>query len=100
MHISDTYPDGSVTAWSTNLTHIVKARAKGATFELVDAYEITTKVTDFNILWNMTLGHGNKAFVPSPKTRSILRFGDADPNDPMSKIVLEARTCGRRRQSS
>jgi hypothetical protein len=89
MHISDTYPDGSVTAWSTNLTHIIKARAKGSTFELADAYQITKNVLDFNIHWNMTLAKGNKAFVPSPKTRSILRFGEADPRDPMSKIVLE-----------
>jgi hypothetical protein len=91
MHISAPYPDGSRTAWSTNLTHIVKARVRGDAFELAGAYQITPRVQDFNIHWNMTLGKGNKAFVPSPKERSILRFGDADPQDPMSAIVLEGK---------
>jgi hypothetical protein len=89
MHISEVYPDGSYTAWSTNLTHIIKARVKGAQFELADAYQITKRVTDFNLHWNMTLAKGNKAFVPSPNTRSILKFGEADPSDPGSKLVLE-----------
>jgi hypothetical protein len=89
MHISERYPDGSYTAWSTNLTHIIKARVKGERFEIADAYEITKRVMDFNVHWNMTLARGNKAFVPSPKTRSILKFGEADPRDPNSKIVLE-----------
>ncbi|MEM1262023.1 MAG: hypothetical protein AAGH76_06485 [Pseudomonadota bacterium] len=91
MHISDAYPDGSRTAWSTTLTHIVKARIKGATFELADSYEITRRALDWNIHWNMQLGRGNTAFVPSPKTREILRFGEADDSDPLSDIVLEAR---------
>jgi hypothetical protein len=89
MHISEEYQDGSFTAWSTNLTHLIKARVKGTDFVLVDAFEMTSKVTDFNVHWNMTLAKGNKAFVPSPKTRSILKFGEVDRRDPMSKIALE-----------
>ncbi len=91
LHISDAYPDGSRTAWSTTLTHIVKARIQGDTFELADAYEITRRALDWNIHWNMQLARDNTAFVPSPNTREILRFGEADDNDPMSPIVLEGR---------
>jgi hypothetical protein len=89
MHISERYSDGSYTAWSTNLTHIIKARVKGDRFEIADAYQITGRPGEFNIHWNMTLAKGNKAFVPSPKTRSILKFGEADPHDPGSKLILE-----------
>ncbi len=89
MHISEPYPDGSFTAWSTNLTHLVKAKVNGSEFVLADAYQITGQASDFNVHWNMTLAKGNKAFVPSPKTRSILKFGEADQSDPMSKLVLE-----------
>jgi hypothetical protein len=89
MHISQAYPDGSYTAWSTNLTHIIKAKVKGANFEIADAYQITARPGEFNIHWNMTLAQGNKAFVPSPKTRTILKFGEENPRDPGSKIVLE-----------
>ncbi|PNY80152.1 hypothetical protein [Deinococcus koreensis] len=88
MHLSAPYPDGSRTAWSTTLTHIVKARVRGATFELAGAYEIAA-LRELNVAWNMTLGRGNKAYVPSPRDRAILRFGDADPRDPRSPIVLE-----------
>ena len=91
MHVSEAYPDGSRTAWSTTLTHIVKARVKGETFELADAYEITERALDWNIHWNMQLGRGNKAYVPAPKDRAILRLGEANPADPMSPIVLEDR---------
>jgi hypothetical protein len=90
MHISGAYPDGSRTAWSTTLTHLVKLRVKDDLFELADAYEINPRARDWNIIWNMTLAKDNKAFVPSPKTRQILRFGEADPADPSSDIILEA----------
>ncbi|MGF1544709.1 MAG: hypothetical protein ACFB00_09445 [Parvularculaceae bacterium] len=89
MHISEAYPDGSRTAWSTTLTHIVKARIKGEAFELADAYEITGRALDWNIHWNMQLARGNTAFVPSPNTREILRFGEAADESPMSKIIAE-----------
>jgi hypothetical protein len=91
MHISEKYPDGSRTVWSTTLTSVVKARVAGADFELVDTYRMDLSALSFNAHWNMQLGRGNKAFVPDPKRRAILRFGDADPADPRSKIALEAR---------
>jgi hypothetical protein len=91
MHISERYPDGSRTVWSTTLTSLVKARVAGESFELADIYTITPRALDFNVHWNMQLGRGNKAFVPDPNNRSILRFGDTDPQDPRSKIALEAR---------
>jgi hypothetical protein len=87
MHISARYPDGSVTAWSTNLTHIIKARVKGPVFEFADALQINRRALDLNILWNMTLARGNKTFVPSAKTRCVLRFGEADPKNPMPKCA-------------
>lgn len=91
MHISDAYPDGSRTAWSTNLTHLFKVHVDGDRFELVDAFEITPRALDWNIHWNMQLAVGNTAFVPSPNTREILKFGEADDTDPNSPIVLEGR---------
>ncbi len=91
MHVSEAYPDGSRTLWSTTLTHIVKARALGPRFEIADSFEITARALDFNVHWNMQLARGNKAYVPSPKKRAILRFGETDSRDPLSKIVLEDR---------
>ena len=91
MHISEKYPDGSRTVWSTTLTSVIKARVAGPQFELVDTYRMDLTGLSFNAHWNMQLARGNKAFVPDPKRRAILRFGDTDPNDPKSKIALEAR---------
>jgi hypothetical protein len=91
MHISEKYPDGSRTVWSTTLTSVIKARVAGPAFELIDTYRMDLTALSFNIHWNMQLARGNKAFVPDPKNRAILRFGDADPKDPRSKIALEAR---------
>lgn len=91
MHISEKYPDGSRTVWSTTLTSVVKARVAGPAFDLVDTYRMDFSALSFNIHWNMQLGRGNKAFVPDPKNRAVLRFGDANPADPRSKIALEAR---------
>ena len=89
LHVSAPYPDGARTLWSTTLTHLVKVLVDGPRFELADAYEITPRALEWNIHWNMTLGAGNTAFVPSPKERTILRFGEADGADPASPIVLE-----------
>jgi hypothetical protein len=91
MHISEKYPDGSRTVWSTTLTSVIKARVAGPAFDLVDTYRMDLTALSFNAHWNMQLGRGNKAFVPDPKRRAILRFGDADPADSRSKIALEAR---------
>jgi hypothetical protein len=91
MHISDAYADGSRTAWSTTLTHLVKARIDGDDFDLVDAYQINQRALSGNIIWNMQLATGNKAFVPASKERAIYRFADASPGDPKSKIALEAK---------
>jgi hypothetical protein len=91
MHISERYPDGARTVWSTTLTSVIKARVSGPEFALVDTYRMDATFLSFNVHWNMQLGRGNKAFVPDPKNRAILRFGDADPRDSKSKIVLEKR---------
>jgi hypothetical protein len=91
MHISERYPDGSRTVWSTTLTSLIKARVRGPEFALVDTYRMDATFLSFNVHWNMQLGRGNKAFVPDPKNRAILRFGDANPGDSRSKIVLEKR---------
>jgi hypothetical protein len=91
MHISESYPDGARAVWSSTLTRLVKARVAGDDFDLVDAYRMDTTGLLFNAHWNMQLARGNKAFVPDPKRRAILRFGDANPNDSRSKIALEAR---------
>ncbi|MFM2398930.1 MAG: hypothetical protein RL341_1087 [Pseudomonadota bacterium] len=91
MHLSERYPDGSRTAWSTNLTGIVKAHIAGDRFTFAGGYVITPRVMDWNIHWNMQLGRGNKAFVPSTKERAILRFGERDPRNPYSEIVLEEK---------
>jgi hypothetical protein len=91
MHISEKYPDGSRTVWSTTLTSVIKARVAGPDFDLVDTYRMDFTALSFNSHWNMQLGRGNKAFVPDPNRRAIVRFGDADPADPRSKIAMEAR---------
>ncbi len=91
MHISERYPDGSRTVWSTTLTSVIKARVHGPDFELVDTYRMDATALTFNVHWNMQLARGNKAFVPDPKNRAILRFGDADPKDARSRVVLEQR---------
>lgn len=91
MHVSDAYPDGSRTAWSTKLTHLVKTHIDGPDFRLVDAYEINKRALSGNIIWNMQLAKGNRAFVPASKERVIYRFADADPMDPESEIILEAK---------
>jgi hypothetical protein len=93
MHLSERYPDGSRTAWSTTINSIVKTRIKGDRFEFASGYrmEPTANLLNPSIHWNMQLGRGNKAFVPDPKDRAILRFSEQDPNDPMSEIVLEDR---------
>lgn len=91
MHLSEKYPDGSRAVWSTTLTSVVKARVAGPEFTLVDTYRMDFTGLSFNAHWNMQLARGNKAFVPDPKRRAILRFGDADPKDPRSKIAHEAR---------
>ncbi len=91
MHISERYPDGSRTVWSTTLTSIVKSRVKGDEFTFAGGYKMEDRILEGSVHWNMQLGRGNKAFVPDPKNRAILRFGDRDPNDPMSEVVLEDR---------
>jgi hypothetical protein len=90
MHLSERYPDGSRTAWSTTLNSIVKARVRGNQFEAVDSLRISRSKMPVSY-WNMQLARGNKAFVPDPQNRAILRFGDSNPRDPMSKIRLETR---------
>ena len=89
LHVSDAYPDGSRTLWGTTLTHLVKARVDGETFEIVDELELTRRALAWNIHWNMQLGAGNRAFVPSPKTRSILRVAEIDPSDSRSSLAVE-----------
>jgi hypothetical protein len=91
MHISERYPDGSRTVWSTTLTSLVKARVMGEQFTFAGGYRMERSPLAFNIHWNMQLGRGNKAFVPDPNNRAILRFGERDPRDPMSPILLEQR---------
>jgi hypothetical protein len=91
MHISERYPDGSRTVWSTTLTSLVKARVKGDQFTFAAGYRFERSLLNFNIHWNMQLGRGNKAFVPDPNNRAILRMGERNPSDPMSEIVLEDR---------
>jgi hypothetical protein len=90
MHLSERYPDGSRTAWSTTLNSIVKARVRGNQFEAIDSLRISRSKMPVSY-WNMQLARGNKAFVPDPQNRAILRFGDSNPRDSMSKIRLEAR---------
>jgi hypothetical protein len=89
MHLSERYPDGSRTAWSTTLNSIVKARVSGDRFEIADVLRLH-RGPGLVSYWNMQLARGNKAFVPNPRERSIMRFGDSDPDDPMSRIVKEA----------
>lgn len=89
MHLSERYPDGSRTAWSTTLTSIVKAKVQGDEFVFAGGYKMDERILEGSVHWNMQLGAGNKAFVPDPKNRAILRFGDRDPSNPMSEIVLE-----------
>ena len=85
LHLSGPYPDGSRTLWSTTLTHLIKARVSDEEFEIVDELELTRRALD----WNMQLGAGNCAFVPSPKTRSILRIAELDPNDSRSALAIK-----------
>lgn len=91
MHLSEMYPDGSRTAWSTNLSSVMKVRLNGERFEFASGYLITPRVRDWSIHWNMQLARGNKAFVPDTAHRAILRFGEQNPNDPLSPIILEDR---------
>jgi hypothetical protein len=86
MHIFERYPDGSRTVWSTTLTSIVK----GNQFTFAGGSRLN-RLVDSNIHWNMQLGRDNKAFVPDPNNRAIIRFGERNPKDPMSAIVLEKR---------
>jgi hypothetical protein len=90
MHVSERYPDGSRTLWSTTLNSIVKARVRGETFELAHIRRIH-EGPGLTAYWNMQLARGNQAFVPDPRTRALLRFGDSDPKNPMSPIRLQAR---------
>ncbi len=90
MHVSERYPDGSRTLWSTTLNSIVKARVRGETFELAHIHRIHEGM-GLTAYWNMQLARGNQAFVPDPRTRALLRFGDSDPKNPMSPIRLQAR---------
>lgn len=89
IHLSERYPDGSRTAWSATLTSVVKAKINSDEFTFAGGYKIEDRPLGGSVHWNMQLGAGNKAFVPDPKNRSILRFGERDSNDPMSEIVLE-----------
>jgi hypothetical protein len=91
MHLSEAYPDGSRTAWSTNLSGVMKVRIRGERFEYSGGYVLTPRVRDWSIHWNMQLARGNKAFVPDSVNRTIVRFGERDSRDPMSAIVLEDR---------
>ncbi len=91
MHISERYPDGSRTVWSTTLTSVIKSKVKGEEFTFADGYKLEDRLLQGSVHWNMQLGRGNKAFVPDPRNRAILRFGDRNPKDPMSKIALEDR---------
>ncbi|MFC0633367.1 hypothetical protein [Brevundimonas balnearis] len=89
MHLSERYPDGSRTAWSTTLNSIVKARIAGDRFEIADVVRLHRGLGLVSY-WNMQLARSNKAFVPNPRERSIMRFGDMNPRDAMSPIVREA----------
>ncbi|MEO0419482.1 MAG: hypothetical protein AAF249_11485 [Pseudomonadota bacterium] len=91
MHLSESYPDGSRTAWSTNLFGVVKARIKGDTFEWASGYKMANRVFGGTVPWNMQLGAGNMAFVPDTRQRAILKVGDVNPSDPMSELELKAQ---------
>ena len=89
MHLSERYPDGSRTAWSTNLFGVVKARIRGDSFEFAGGYKMADRVIGGTVPWNMQLGRGNIAFVPDTANRSIIKVGDRDPGDPMSPLELK-----------
>lgn len=89
MHLSERYPDGARAAWSTTLSSIVKARIAGDSFEPVDILRLRSGLR-LSAFWNMQLARGNKAFVPDPVNRRLLRIGDADPRNSRSKLRIEA----------
>jgi hypothetical protein len=90
MHLSSRYPDGARAAWSTNLTHVVKARFRGTEFELVQALQLKERVFPVSAFWNMQLARNDQAFVPDPLNRRLLRFGDVRAGDSRSTIEVKA----------
>lgn len=85
--LSESYVDGTRVIWGGTTTHVFKAVANKEAFELIDSYRIDRDRSSFH--WNLVVLRNNKVIVADRGSNKYYKFGDADPNDWRSKIILE-----------
>ncbi|MEO1399848.1 MAG: hypothetical protein AAFV72_01180 [Cyanobacteria bacterium J06635_1] len=84
--ISEQYPNGERVAWGATTTHVFKLSIDDD-FSVIDRHRID--FNPFSVHWNLILLAGNQVLVPDPGERKFYLYGEADPSDPNSEIVLE-----------
>lgn len=89
-NLSPEYPDGSRVVWGTTLDHVFKTVVDGDTFETVATHPlpVTTPIWDNFSHWNNLVLADNTIIVGDRTSRTFFRYGDADPTDARSPIVV------------
>ncbi len=83
---SEQYPDGVYTVWGSTSTHIFKAITTKNEFKVVSDFRIDKNPMINDLSWSLLLLPGHK--VLTYDDNHLFLFGEEDPNDAYSKIIL------------
>ncbi len=83
---SEAYPDGSRTFWGSTSTHIFKGVSTRKEFRVVSSFRIDFNPMMNDLSWSLLMLPGHRCLTYDDN--SLLLFGEADPRDPYSDIVL------------
>lgn len=83
---SNKYPNGEYTVWGSTSTHIFKAISTKSDFEVVSEYKIDNNPWMNDLSWSLLMLQDNKVLTYDDNI--LFLFGEEDPTDPRSQIVL------------
>ncbi|MGB5819934.1 MAG: hypothetical protein WBG90_10665 [Saonia sp.] len=83
---SEAYPDGSHTLWGSTSTHIFKAISTENEFKVISEYRIDKNPWINDLSWSLLLLENRK--VLTYDENFLFLFGEADPEEPRSEIIL------------
>ncbi len=86
---SEQYPDGSHTLWGSTSTHIFKVVSTSKEFRVVSTHRIDKNPWINDLSWSLLMLQDHK--VLTYDDNQFFLFGEKDPTDPYSEIVLEKK---------
>lgn len=83
---SEAYPNGEHTVWGSTSTHIFKAISTTSEFKVVSEHRIDKNPWINDLSWSLLMMPDHKVLTFDENT--FFLFGEEDPSDPYSKIML------------